>query len=282
MHSDEPRKFGDGTRPDGILHRLSVYALAVFATFGVWWLVRALLDMPRIPHESTGFLLMTIALGAPAALTWGVFLRSATRPLFDGPRARRHALTASGTGMLVMLLLLAHDAWMTRLAGQEAEVLASMDAASETTTLRDPERLTGRMEAFYVAMGSRDIEAMRAIGQFPLERLRPSAGEYADATGLRQRWKSRPATNFEVRLEDVCSCRTWSWSGGEQSQRCLLLLSVTVDDADGGPGPAKFLETWEHVGAEWYERCPGPVMEDCPADPLAEGYCRAHHPLRGW
>jgi hypothetical protein len=207
-----------------------------------------------------------------------VFVRWATLTLFVGPPARRHAFVAAIVGLVLMLLLVSYDAWMGHMAGQEAELISSMDMDGATTDVPDPGRLASRTEVYYRAMQSRDSETMYEISQLPLAKARRSLGEYRRTRGLDDDWQSRPATRMHLLPLKVCACHSWTWWDGSRSLRCLVLLSAVVEGPEGLQQHS-FLETWEHLGGEWYERCPGPGAEDCPADPYAEGHCRQSHVL---
>ena len=170
---------------------------------------------------------------------------------------------------------------MTHVARQPAETIATMDPEGLTTEIPDQPRLRERIAGFYDAMGARDAATMYAMSQMPGERTPQSLGDYRRQWSLDEDWSSAPRTRWRIESMETCFCTGWTWWDGSRSLRCVLRLGASLNDRGGPETQRTFLDTWEYAAGDWHYRCPGPAVTQCPADPYAEGYCRAAHVLSG-
>lgn len=263
--------------------RLSIHVLVLLATLGIWWLLpdyhQHLIFRP-LEEATWPRLGLALAASTVLAVLWGLGIRQLTRPLFAGPGDGGSVVIAVTIGVVLYMLLAVQDLWMRQMAGQPAEVIASMDPDGFTTEIPDEPRLLERIAGFYDAMGARDAATMHAMSQMPGERSPPSLAEYRRQLNLGREWSSSPPTTWRIESLEVCFCTGWSWSDGSRSLRCVLLIGASTSDR-GAPQPQRrFLDTWEYAAGDWYYRCPGPAATHCPRDPYAEGYCRASHVLQ--
>jgi hypothetical protein len=259
----------------------SIYLLVVLATLGAWWNLPSFHGLlHRFSVHGTGTFAFTLALAMCSGLVvlWGLFIRRVATSLLAGPGARTHALIATGTGVVLFVLLMAYDVRMSVVAERPAELIAQMDADTVTTSIPDPDRLGTRVQEFYAALGSKDVRKMHDMSRTPVERDGQVLDEYRQEYGLNRKWSRQPPSKMTVTVAQVCHCVPWTWWDGTKSLRCVLLMSGVKE----GPAPprktAMFLDTWQHMQGEWYPDCPGPQSDGCPPDPYA-GYCRTSYHL---
>jgi hypothetical protein len=184
-------------------------------------------------------------------------------------------------GVVLYMLLAVQDLWTAHVARQPAETIATMDPDSLTTEIPNEPRLRERIAVFYAALGARDAATLHAMSQMPGERSPQSFSDFRRQWSLDEDWASAPRTTWRMESVETCFCTGWTWWDGSRSLRCVLLLGASTTYR-GSPQPQRtFLDTWEYAAGDWHHRCPGPAVPQCPADPYAEGYCRAVHVLSG-
>lgn len=261
-------------------HR-SIYLLVVLATLGAWWHLPSfheLLHRLSVHGTVTFAQALALALCAVLVVLWTLFIRRVTTSLLAGPGTRAHAFIATGTGVVLFVLLMGYDAWMSGVADRPVELIAQMDPDSVTTSIPDADRLGTRVQEFYAALGAKDVRRMHDMSRTPVERDGQLLHAYRQKYGLDRKWSSQPPSNMTATVAQVCHCVPWTWWDGTKSLRCVLLMSGVKE----GPAPtrktAMFLDTWEHMQGEWHPYCPGPQSDGCPPDPYA-GYCRTSYHL---
>jgi len=261
-------------------HR-SIYLLVILATLGAWWHLPSFHGLlHRLSERGTGTFAYALALALCAGLVvlWALFIRRVTNSLLAGAGARAHALIATGTGVVLFVLLTVYDVWMSGVADQPATLIAQMDSDAVTTSIPDADRLGTRVQEFYAALGSKDLRTMYDMSRTPVERDGQLLREYRKMYGLNGKWSRQPPSKMKVTVAQVCHCVPWTWWDGTRSLRCVLLMSGVKEGPATPRKTAMFLDTWEHMHGEWYPHCPGPQSDACPPDPYA-GYCSIFYPL---
>jgi len=261
-------------------HR-SIYLLVVLATLGAWWHLpsfHGLLHRLSVLGMGTFAFALALALCAGLVVLWALFIRRVATSLIAGPGARAHAFIATGTGVVLFVLLTAYDVWMSGVADRPAESIAQMDSDAVTTSIPDADRLGTRVQEFYTALGSKDVRRMYDMSRTPVERDGQLLHAYRQERGLGKKWSSQPPSKMTVTVAQVCHCVPWTWWDGTKSLQCVLLMSGVKEGPAPPPTTTMFLDTWVHMHGEWYPDCPGPQSDGCPPDPYA-GYCRTSYHL---
>jgi len=117
-------------------HR-SIYLLLVLATLGACGTcLRFTGSCIDCPCSAWGRLPLRCARTmCGAGRVVALFIRRVATSLIAGPGARAHAFIATGTGVVLFVLLTAYDVWMSGVADRPAESIAQMDSDAVTTSI---------------------------------------------------------------------------------------------------------------------------------------------------
>ncbi len=130
------------------------------------------------------------------------------------------------------------------------------------SSVPDYPRLRARLETFYSASASGDVETAYAIHP-PYIRARVSLDEF-------KREREDPGgQRFSIHAVVPCVCGTISFPPEyvptERALRCVLLVEGSMVRKDGSEERFRHLNTWERIEGEWYflipvegEQCPRP------------------------
>jgi len=136
---------------------------------------------------------------------------------------------------------------------------ATKSTGPEKATVPDEARLHLRLAEFHNALGANDIARWYAMTE-PAVRDKMTFEQFKKD----MRWDENAGRRKEARmtasLGRACSCTPM------RTTRCLLIVDVTIEEADGKIKKERPLEMWEYAGGEWYwgymgaesgGRCPG-------------------------
>ena len=140
-----------------------------------------------------------------------------------------------------------------------AALALSACAASRIEQTPAEEKLHDNIAAVHAAIGRGDVEKWYAMTP-PSVRNQMSLADFKrdirwDSVGAR-----RPPQEWKAEVAKLCSCRQ------ETTFRCVVSVHLRITDAEKAPVEEWPLETWDHVGGNWYlayigantgGRCPG-------------------------
>ncbi len=125
------------------------------------------------------------------------------------------------------------------------------------------ERLSARVEAWYRAAGTKDVNAMYAMIP-PYVRSQMTLEQFKKSLGSDEELASVPHMQISASVEKPCSCTTDIFMAPTPTTRCVLLMNLIVTDAAGKQAKYKNLEMWEYLDSEWYIGYSGEGEDTCP------------------
>jgi hypothetical protein len=138
--------------------------------------------------------------------------------------------------------------------------VVSQKTGTEAVSLPDEARLRARLAEFHDALGANDIAKWYAMTA-PGIRDKMTFEEFKKD----MRWDENAARRKEIRMKGelgkVCSCTAM------RTLRCVMIINVTIEDADGRVKKERPLEMWEYAAGEWYWGYMGPESRGrCPGE----------------
>jgi hypothetical protein len=129
----------------------------------------------------------------------------------------------------------------------------------EKANVPDEARLRARLAEFHSALVANDIARWYAMTA-PVVRDKMTFEQFKKDVRWDENAGRRKETRMTASLGRACSCTPMN------TTRCVLIVDVMIEDADGKIKKERPLEMWEYAGGEWYwgymgaesrGRCPG-------------------------
>jgi hypothetical protein len=129
----------------------------------------------------------------------------------------------------------------------------------EKANVPDEARLRARLAEFHGALVANDIARWYAMTA-PVVRDKMTFEQFKKDVRWDENAGRRKETRMTASLGRACSCTPMN------TTRCVLIVDVMIEDADGKIKKERPLEMWEYAGGEWYwgymgaesrGRCPG-------------------------